>query len=52
MNFTADEVKQKALKELEDEQFRAEVDAVKDRLREARKRWFPWKIILTIKRRE
>lgn len=44
--MAAEDVKQQALKEIEDEDFRKKVEAEKARILELRNRksWFPWRI--------
>lgn len=47
----SDAVREAAMKELNEEEFRRLVDEEKVKIREKRKYLFPWKISLTITRR-
>ena len=44
----AEEVKQAAKSEVEFEDFRAAVEAEKQRIRNGRKSWFPWRIHISV----
>lgn len=46
-----DDIVAQARKELDDEEFRAQVDAAKEKLKAQPRRWFPWRLKITLERR-